>query len=112
MAYHLHPDATPVEHRQPASLALSNLSVTNGWLGYVRITGTATNENPFAVRDANIAGMLIDAAVNTSEAGQIASVGMAIVPGEIAPGAGVSFDLHIEQAPYAYYELQAQATQN
>jgi hypothetical protein len=78
----------------------------------VRITGTATNENPFAVRDANIAGMLIDAAVNTSKAGQIVSVGMAIVPGEIAPGASVSFDLHIEQAPYAYYEVQAQATQN
>jgi hypothetical protein len=106
VSYHLHPDATPVEYRQPAPLILSNLSVDNGWLGKVRITGTATNENPFGVRDANIAGTLIDAA------GHIASVGMTIVPGEIAPGAGVSFDLHIEQAPYAHYELQAQAMQN
>jgi len=32
-------------------------------------------------------------------------VGTALVP-------GVAFDLRIEQAPYAYYELQAQATQN
>lgn len=106
VSYHLHPDGTPVEHRQSASLVLSNLNVHNDVPGYVRITGTATNENPFVVRDANIAGTLIDAA------GQITSVGMILVPGEIAPGAGVSFDLRIEQAPYAHYELQAQATQN
>ena len=106
VAYRLHPDGTPVEYRQPVSLALSNLGVDNDWFGYVRITGTATNGNPFAVRDANIAGVLID--VN----GQIVSVGWTLVPGEIAPGASIAFELHIEQAPYANHELQAQATQN
>ena len=106
MSYHLHPDAAPVEYRQPAPLALSNVRVHNDNVGHVGITGTATNGNPFAVRDANIAGTLIDAH------GQIASVGWTVVPGEVAPEASVSFDLRIEHAPYVRYELQAQATQN
>ena len=72
----------------------------------MHITGTATNGNPFAVRDAYIFGTLIDAE------GRIASVGMTLAPGEIAPGAGVAFNLRIEQAPYVRYEVQAQATQN
>mgnify|MGYP001819024768 CR=1 FL=1 len=46
--------------------------------------GTATNGNPFAVRDGYIYGTLIDAG------GQIASVGMTLAPGEFAPGARVA----------------------
>jgi hypothetical protein len=106
VSYHLHPEGTLVEYRQPASLALSNLSVYSDGFGYVHITGTATNANPFAVTDANIVGTLLDAA------GRIASVGKTIVLGKIASGVGVSFDVRIEQAPYAYYEVQAQARQN
>ena len=106
VAYHLHPEGAPVLYRQPAALALSNLSVYNDGFGYVRITGTATNGNAFAVRDANVAGALVDAA------GQIVSVGSVLAPGEIAPGAGVSFDLRIKYESYAYYELSAQATQS
>ena len=105
-AYHLHPKGAPVEYHQPASLALSGLSVYNDHFGYVHITGTATNGNPFAVRDAYIFGTLIDAA------GQIASVGMTLAPGEIASGASVAFDVRIEQAPYVQYAVQAQATQD
>lgn len=106
VSYHLHPDASPVEYRQPVPLDLSNLRVRSDGVGHVRTTGIATNENPFAVRDANIAGTLIDAH------GQIASVGWTIVPGEIAPGASVDFDLRIDHAHYARYELHAEATQN
>lgn len=106
VSYHLHPDAAPVEYRHPVSLDLSNVRARSDGVGHVRITGTATNENPFAVRDANIAGTLIDAA------GKIASVGMTLVPGEIAPEASIDFDLRIEHAPYDTYEVQAQATQN
>jgi hypothetical protein len=105
VAYHLHPEGAPVMYRQPADLTLSNLSVYNDGFGYVRVKGTATNGNAFAVRDAHVAGTLLDAT------GQIVSVGTVVVPGEIAPGASVSFDLRIEQAPYSYYELSAQATQ-
>jgi hypothetical protein len=105
-AYHLHPKGAPVEYHLPASLALSGLSVHNDNSGYVHITGTATNSNPFAVRDAYIFGMLID------DEGHIASVGMTVAPGQITPGASVAFDLRIERAPYVRYEVQAQATQN
>jgi len=105
-AYHLHPKGAPVEYHQPASLTLSGLNVYHDHFGYVHITGTATNGNAFAVRDAYISGMLIDAG------GHIASVGMTLSPGNIAAGAGVTFDLRIEQAPHVRYEVQAQATQN
>ena len=90
VAYHLHPEGAPVAYSQPASLALSDLHVTNGGFGYVQIKGAATNTNPFTVRDAFIYGTLMDAA------GQITSVGTTIVPGEIAPGANVAFDNRIE----------------
>lgn len=106
VSYHLHPDASPVEYRQPVPLHLRNVRVRSDGVGHVRITGTVSNENPFAVRDANIAGTLIDAH------GQIASVGWTLVPGEIAPGASVDFDLRIDHAHYARYELHAEATQN
>jgi hypothetical protein len=106
VSYHLHPDAAPVEYRQPVSLDLSNVRARSDGVGHVRITGTATNGNAFAVRDANVAGTLIDAT------GKIVSVGTTIVPGEIPPEASVDFDLRIEHAPYTTYELQAQATQN
>jgi hypothetical protein len=106
VAYHLHPEGAPVEYHQPASLAISGISVYNDNFGYVHIAGTATNGNPFAVRDAYIWGTLIDAD------GRIASVGMALAPGKIMPGAGVTFNLRIEQAPYSRYEVQAQATRN
>ena len=105
-AYHLHPKGAPVEYHQPASLALSGLSIYNDRFGYVHITGTATNGNPFAVRDAYIWGTLIDAE------GQIASVGMTLAPGEIVPGASVAFNVRIERVPYVRYEVQAQATRN
>jgi hypothetical protein len=106
VSYLLHPEGAPVQYRQPAPLGLSNLNVHNNGLGYVRITGTATNANAFSVWDAHIAGTLMNSA------GQIVSVGSIVVPGEIAPGASVVFDMRIEYTPYATYELHAQATQN
>jgi hypothetical protein len=106
VSYHLHPEGVPVEYRQPASLTVRDLHVIHDGLGYVHILGTATNENAFAVRDAHIAGTLLDAA------GHITSVGMALVPGDIAPGASVAFDIRIAHAPYATYRVQAQATRN
>jgi hypothetical protein len=106
VSYLLHPEGSPVEYRHPVPLAISSVNVTNNGLGYVRLTGTATNGNPFAVRDANIVGTLLDAA------GEIVSVGSRILPGELAPGASVLFDLRIEYSPYARYGLFGQATQN
>jgi len=106
VAYHLHPEGTPVEYRQPASLVVSGVNVSNDGIGNVRITGTATNENAFAVRDVNIAGTLLDAG------GQIVSLGSTLVLGNIEPGASVAFDLRIEYKPYSQYELFVQGIQN
>jgi hypothetical protein len=75
VSYLLHPEGTPVPNRQPASLALSDVRVSNNGLGYVRVTGTATNANPFTVRDANVAATLLDAD------GQIVNVESILVPG-------------------------------
>jgi hypothetical protein len=102
LSYLLHPKGAPVSY-QPASLVLGKLSARHDNFGYVHIAGTATNGNPFAVRDAYIYGTLKDAG------GQIVSVGMTLAQGEIAPGTGVTFDLRIEGAPYVRYEVRAQA---
>jgi hypothetical protein len=103
VAYRLHPKGAPVDPHQPAGLAVGGLSVTHDGFGYVHIRGTATNENAFAVRDAYVAGTLMDAS------GRIVSVGLAIVPGEIAPGAGVAFDVRVEEERYSRYRVDAQA---
>jgi hypothetical protein len=74
VSYHLHSDATPVEHRQPVPLGFGNVRARSDGVGHVRIAGTATNETSSAVlgsvsgRDATITGTLIDGA------GRIASV--------------------------------------
>ncbi|MBN1887959.1 MAG: hypothetical protein JW850_08200 [Thermoflexales bacterium] len=105
-SYHLHAEGRPAGYRQPADLVLSGLSVTNDGAGSVRITGTAVNQNSYTVKDAAIARTLLDAN------GQMMSTGSTVVPGELAAGASVSFDLRIEYAPYARYQLHAQATQS
>jgi hypothetical protein len=105
VSYLLHPEGTATALRQPAPVTLSGVSVTNTGLGYVRITGTATNGNPFTVRDANINAVL------TGAAGQMMSVGSVTLPGGIPSGASVSFDLRIKYEPYTNYRLSAQAIQ-
>jgi hypothetical protein len=106
VAYHLHAEGRPAGYRQPAELVLSGLSVSNDGVGSLRITGTAVNQNSYAVKDATIAGTLLE----TSD--QVISVGSTVVPGQIPAGASVSFDLRIEYAPYSRYQLYAQATQS
>ncbi len=103
--YHLHPLGRPVVNRQPAPVALGGIVVANDGVGNVRITGTARNDNPFPVKDARIAGALIDAG------GRIVSAGGSAILGEIAPGASAPFDVRIEYEPYVRYQLYAQATQ-
>jgi hypothetical protein len=105
VAYHLGYVGQPAVHRQPAPVALSGINLSRDAAGSVRITGVATNGNGFAVRNATIAGALIDSG------GRIVGVGSTILLGVIAPGAGVPFDLRIEYEPYSRYQLYAQATQ-
>jgi hypothetical protein len=106
VAYRLHTNGTPVVYRQPAPLAISDLSVFRDGVGNVRIQCTATNGNAFTVRNPTIVGALIDAE------GDVVSVGSYMVLGEVAPGASVPFDVRVEYWPYATYQLYAQATQD
>lgn len=105
VSYMLHPEGTPVDYRHPAPLAVSDLNIVNNGLGYLRITGRVSNNNPFVVRDANIAATL------TNAAGQIVNVGSMLLPGEMEAGASKSFDLRVEHVLYSYYNVDAQATQ-
>jgi hypothetical protein len=104
--YLLHPEGRPVKYRRPATLVLNGLNLSNDGIGNVRVTGSALNENPFTVKNATIAGTLIDAG------GKIVRLGSTLVPGEIMPGASVPFDLRIKYEPYAQYRLYVQATRN
>ena len=104
-AYHLGATGEPVEYRQPATVALSDVSVTRDATGYVRFTGMALNENGFAVENAVVTGTLLDGD------GQIVSVASTRILGEIEPGGSEPFDLRVSYAPYAAYEAHGQATQ-
>jgi hypothetical protein len=105
VAYGLHPNGQPIEYNLPAAIVLSAVTLSNDAVGNVRITGTASNENVFAVENATIVGSLLDAD------GQVVSAGSTLVLGDVAPGASVPFDLRIEYQPYSHYQLYAQATQ-
>ena len=69
-----------------------------------RVTGTATNENLFKIKNPIVIGMLVD------EYGQIVSLGYTYVTVEdIEPGAGVPFDLRVKLRPHAQVQTYVQA---
>ena len=70
----------------------------------VRITGLAANGNEFKIKNVVVAGVLRDAS------GEDVSVGSTfLLEEDIEPGSGVRFDLRIKYAPFARYQLYAQA---
>jgi hypothetical protein len=99
----LHPDAVATE-RESAPVMLSGVQVVGDGTGYLRISGTATNGNAFAVKNVTVSGVLLDAS------GQIVSLGSTYVLEEdVAPGQSVRFDVRVAKEAYASYELYAQA---
>jgi hypothetical protein len=99
----IHPDAVPTG-RESAPLELGNVRASDEGTDYLRIRGTATNNNPVKVKNVVVSGVLRDGG------GQIVSLGSTYVLQEdIEPGESVRFDLRIEKEPYASYELHAQA---
>jgi LysM repeat protein len=104
VSYHLHPEGTPVEYREPAAVELSGVQVVDTGSNTVRITGTATNANPFKVKNVIVSGVLLNAG------GQIVSAGSSFgLKEDIEPGASVRFDLRLEKERYTSYQLYAQA---
>jgi hypothetical protein len=104
-SYHLHPEGAPLTYRQPASITVANLRVTNDGFGYLHITGTANNPNPFPVANARIAGALFDGG------GKILSVGSVPILGQIPAGGNAPFELRIEYQSYATFQLYPEAVQ-
>ena len=102
-AFLIHPDAVATG-RESAPVELSDVRLIDEGTGYLRITGMASNSNPFQVQNVTVSGVLLDAD------GQIVSLGSTYVLEEdIEPGEGVPFELRVEVEPYASYQLYAQA---
>lgn len=90
--------------RASAPVELSGVQLVDQGTGYLQIRGTATNSNPFEVKNVTVSGVLLDAS------GQIVSLGSTyVLQADIEPGASVRFDLRIEKTPYVSYRLYAQA---
>jgi hypothetical protein len=103
VSFLVHPDAAPTE-RESVPVAVGSLNVTRDPSDYVRITGMATNMNPFAVKNVIVVGVLLD------DSAQMVSLGSGYVLQEdIEPGATVPFDVRIPYKPYASYEFYTQA---
>ena len=99
----LHPEGRPSD-TESAPVRLSNLGLSYDGLESVRITGVATNQNPFKVQDVVVTGVLLDAS------GQIVSLGSTFILREdIEPNQSVRFDLRIKRVPFYRYQLYAQA---
>jgi hypothetical protein len=103
VSFLVHPDGAPTD-RESAPVSLGGLNVTRDPSDYVRITGTATNTNPFAVKNVIVVGVLRDGN------GQMVSLGSGYVLQEnIESGSAVPFDLRIPYTSYASYQFYAQA---
>lgn len=99
----IHPDAVATE-RQSVPVELSDVRLVDEGTGYLRITGTASNGNSFAVQNVTVSGVLLD------EGGQIVGMGSTYVLEEdIASGESVRFDLRVQESAFASYRLYAQA---
>jgi hypothetical protein len=102
-AFLLHPDGRP-SNTESTPMQLSSLSLSYDGLESVRITGVATNKNPFKVKNVVVTGVLLDAG------DQIVSLGSTFVLQEdIMPNQSVRFDLRIKRTPFARYRLYTQA---
>ena len=99
----IHPDAAPTE-RESAPVELSEVSLRDEGTDYVRISGVATNPNPFKVKNVTVSGVLLDAS------GQMVSVGSTYVLQEdVEPGDSVPFDVRVAKEAFVDYALYAQA---
>jgi hypothetical protein len=99
----IHPDAVATG-RESAPVALSDIVLVDEGAGYLRISGTATNDNAFAVQNVTVSSVLLDAS------GQIVSMGSTyVLQQDIGPGESVTFEVRVEEEPYADYRLYVQA---
>ena len=90
--------------RASAPVELSGVQLVDQGTGYLQIRGTATNSNPFEVKNVTVSGVLLDAS------GQIVSLGSTYaLQQDIALSASVGFDVRIGKTPHVSYQLYVQA---
>jgi len=90
--------------RASVPVELSGVQLVEQGTDYVQIRGTATNSNPFEVKNVTVSAVLLDAS------GQMVSLGSThVLQADIEPGASLRSDLRIETTPYVSYRLHAQA---
>lgn len=103
IAFVLHPEGRPTGH-ESAPLKVSELRLIADGLNSVRITGVATNDLPFKIKNPVLTGVLVD------RAGQIVSLGYRYVIAQgIEPGSSLRFDVRVSDAPHTDYRVYAQA---
>ena len=85
-------------------MALSNQHLIADGLHSVHVTGTATNVNPFKVKNPIVTVVLVDNSM------QMVSLGYRyIMVEDIGPNASVDFDVRVESRPYVDYRTYVQA---
>jgi hypothetical protein len=105
VSFLLHPEGRPSgPGRESIPVELSNTALSYNEASSVRITGLATNGQPFKAKHVVVIGVLEDAS------GQIVSLGWDHITAEdILPGSSVQFDVRVRRVPFARYRLYAQA---
>ncbi|HQE91387.1 MAG TPA: FxLYD domain-containing protein [Anaerolineae bacterium] len=101
----VHPDAQIAEWHEAVAVTLSDTKIEDTGTNYVRISGTATNPNPYPLKNIVISGLLVDAN------GQMVSMGTGVVT-SLAAGASAPFEVYVENKAHVSYQLHALAEQD
>jgi hypothetical protein len=102
-AFLVHPDGGATG-RQSAPVDLRDVSLSYDGPNIVRISGVASNPNPFAIKNVTVSGVTRDGE------GAILAMGSAyVLRAGIGPGETVRFDVRIRNAAFETYQLYAQA---
>ena len=102
-AFLVHPDASPTG-RESAPVTLSDLTLSYDGPNIVRLSGLASNPNPFAVKNVIVSGVLLDGREQIVQAGAAY-----VLQDDIGAGKSVRFDVRIRREDFATYKLYAQA---
>lgn len=101
----VHPDAVVAEWHESVGVTLSDVKVADTGTNYVRISGTATNPNVYAIKNVVISALLLD------DSGQTVSMGTGVVT-YLEAGAATNFEVYVAKKAYASYQLLARAEQS
>lgn len=101
----VHPDAVVAEWHESVGVTLSDAKMADTGTNYVRINGTATNPNVYAIKNVAISALLLD------DSGQMVSMGTGVVT-FLEAGASTNFEVYVAKKAYATYQLLARAEQS